>query len=189
MSRRARRPSRTHLLFGDRLGPRFTEPGADGPDEDAPIVTIESRAAFRRRSFHRARAHLVLPATRHRAAELGDRVRYVRADTYREGLVRVAGRSRTTVRHPTSHAAARFVDVLPDVAVLPVRGSLVPCEDFAARAAERRGEAMRLEDFHRRARRRHDLLMGGGEPAGGRWNSDRDDREPPPRGRSTLGAP
>ncbi|AKZ60124.1 hypothetical protein SAM23877_7081 [Streptomyces ambofaciens ATCC 23877] len=45
---------------------------------------------FRRRRFHRAEAHLVLSAMRHRAAELGERVTYVGADTYREGLDRAA---------------------------------------------------------------------------------------------------
>ncbi|MFD4584619.1 cryptochrome/photolyase family protein [Streptomyces sp. NPDC058423] len=189
MSPRASRTPRPHLIFGDQLGPRFVEPGADGPDEDAPVVMIESRAVFRRRSFHRAKAHLVLSAMRHRAAALGDRVRYVKAGTYREGLARATGGTRTTVRHPTSHAAARFVAVLPDVDVLPPRGFLVPREDFAAWAAERHGGALRLEDFYRWVRRRHDLLMDGGEPAGDRWNFDTDNREPPPRDRPTLGAP
>jgi deoxyribodipyrimidine photolyase-related protein len=42
---------------------------------------IEARSVFRRR-FHRAKAHLVLSAMHHRAAELGDRVTYVKAETY-----------------------------------------------------------------------------------------------------------
>ena len=46
---------------------------------------IEARSVLRRRRFHRAKAHLVLSAMRHRAAELGDRVRYIQSETYREG--------------------------------------------------------------------------------------------------------
>ncbi|MYV59258.1 cryptochrome/photolyase family protein, partial [Streptomyces sp. SID4931] len=77
---------RTHWLFGDQLGPHFLDPRRDGPDAHAPLLMIEARSVLRRRRFHRAKAHLVLSAMRHRAAELGDRVRYVRARTYTEGL-------------------------------------------------------------------------------------------------------
>jgi deoxyribodipyrimidine photolyase-related protein len=35
---------------------------------------VESTDVLRRRRFHRAKAHLVLSAMRHRAAELGDRL-------------------------------------------------------------------------------------------------------------------
>ena len=51
---------------------------------------VESKAVFARRTFHRAKAHLVLSAMRHRAAELGERCEYVRTDTYREAVRRAA---------------------------------------------------------------------------------------------------
>ena len=44
-----------------------------------------------------------------------------------------------------------------------------------------------MEDFYRSQRRRFDVLMEGGEPVGGKWNLDHENREPPPRGRQTLG--
>src|SRR3712207_2020014 len=44
-----------------------------------------------------------------------------------------------------------------------------------------------MEDFYRDNRRRHDVLMDGAEPVGGRWNLDHDNREPPPSGE--LGVP
>jgi deoxyribodipyrimidine photolyase-related protein len=39
-----------------------------------------------------------------------------------------------------------------------------------------------MEDFYRWQRRRLGYLMDGDEPAGGRWNFDHDNRQPPPRG-------
>ncbi|MFF3504496.1 cryptochrome/photolyase family protein [Streptomyces sp. NPDC003247] len=178
-----------HWLFGDQLGPHFLAPGDDGPGREAPVVMIEARSVFRRRRFHRAKAHLVLSAMRHRAAELGDRVRYVRADTYREGLRAAAGGGPVTVCHPTSRAALRFVRSLENVTVLPPRGFLVARDDFRAWADGHGGRRLRQEDFYRWVRRTHDLLMDGDEPAGGRWNHDHDNREPPPKGARALDVP
>ncbi|MBX9959106.1 MAG: cryptochrome/photolyase family protein [Burkholderiaceae bacterium] len=62
--------------------------------------------------------------------------------------------------------------------------------DFAAHAKGRK--SLRMEYFYREQRRRHGVLMDGGEPAGGRWNYDSENRQsfgpdgpgflpPPPR--------
>jgi deoxyribodipyrimidine photolyase-like uncharacterized protein len=90
-------PAARRWLFADQLGPHFL----DTPGQ--PVLLIESRAAFGRRPVHRQRAHLVLSALRHRAAELGGQATLVRARTYREvrwdlyewqrsGQVRLTGR-------------------------------------------------------------------------------------------------
>ncbi|GAA3733756.1 cryptochrome/photolyase family protein [Streptomyces tremellae] len=189
---------RPHWIFGDQLGPHFLDPRHGGPDAHAPVIMIEARSVLRRRRFHRAKAHLVLSAMRHRAAELGDRVTYVRADTYAEGLERALGRpvplaeptdegDRLTVHHPTSRRARDFAAALDGVEILPARGFLVPHAEFAAWADRHAGTSLRLEGFYRAVRERHGLLMDGDGPAGGRWNLDHDNRERPPRDRDTLG--
>lgn len=178
-----------HWLFGDQLGPHFLTPGDGGPGRDTPLLMIEARSVFRRRRFHRAKAHLVLSAMRHRAAELSDRVTYVRSDTYRQGLNRAAHGRPVTVHHPTSHAAIRLMRALPQVTVGPARGFLVPTADFAAWADGHGGKRLRQEDFYHWVRREHDLLMEGDRPAGGRWNLDHDNREPPPRDTASLQVP
>ncbi|WP_327117041.1 cryptochrome/photolyase family protein [Streptomyces sp. NBC_01341] len=200
---------RPHWIFGDQLGPHFLDPRHGGPDDRAPVVMIEARSVLRRRRFHRAKAHLVLSAMRHRAAELGDRVTYIRAETYAEGLEQAVGlgaprRSRATrgkdtdgtaervpggrltVCHPTSRAALAFLGGYDDVEILPAKGFLVAQGDFEEWAGRSGGRSLRLEGFYRWVRERHDLLMDGGEPAGGTWNLDHDNREAPPRGRETL---
>ncbi|WP_088289236.1 cryptochrome/photolyase family protein [Kineosporia sp. A_224] len=163
-------------LFGDQLGPHFT----DDLGDDAPVLLVESRRVFARRRFHRAKAHLVLSAMRHRAAELGDRCIYAQVGTYAEALDGV--RAPKSVAHPTSHAALRFARGRGDVEVLPARGFATPMPDFARWADGRGARRLLLEDFYRDARRRLGVLMDGDEPAGGRWNFDADNREPPPRG-------
>ena len=47
--------------------------------------------------------------------------------------------------------------------------------DFAAHAKGRK--SLRMEYFYREQRKRHDVLMEGHEPVGGRWNFDADNRE------------
>ncbi len=49
--------------------------------------------------------------------------------------------------------------------------------DFAAHAKGRK--ALRLEYFYRELRQRHDVLMVDGQPEGGQWNFDADNRESP----------
>ena len=47
--------------------------------------------------------------------------------------------------------------------------------DFAAHAKGRK--SLRLEYFYRELRKRHGILMQDGQPAGGKWNFDADNRE------------
>lgn len=177
-------PQHTRWLFGDQLGPHFLD------DTDTPVLLIESAAVLRRRPFHRQKAHLVLSAMRHRAAELGERCRYVRAETYHDGLAEAPGP--LEVIQPTSWAALRFVDRLAEertIARLPARGFSASRQEFGVWAEGRGRRRLLMEDFYRDNRRRLGLLMDGADPVGGRWNFDAENREPPPRGRSTLGLP
>ena len=164
-------------LFADQLGPHFL----DRPDQ--PVLLVESTEVFRRRRFHRQKAHLVLHALRTRARELGDQAVYVRATTYGEALYQLG--EPVDVVQPTSYAADRLVR-RRGIEVLPERGFVTTRADFADWAKGRR--RLLLEDFYRWQRTRLGLLMDGDGPAGGRWNYDHDNREPPPRS-GNLGVP
>ena len=173
-------------LFADQLGEHFLD-----PDSDQPVILIESRAALRRRRYHRAKAHLILSALRHRAEELGDRAVFIAADTYRAGLEQALQTldltpDRVAVRAPTSYAARRLVTDL-GVHVTPARGFVATEEEFATWAGGRKRLVM--EDFYRMMRRTTGVLMDGDDPAGNRWNLDADNRQPPPRRQATLGLP
>lgn len=163
--------------FADQLGPHFL----DHPGQ--PVLLIESRAVFGRRRFHRRKAHLVLSALRHRAAELGEQAAFLQTGTYREALERLD--EPVSVCQPTSWAADRFVRSLPSVDVLPARGFCTSREDFDRWAQSQR--TLRMENFYRSARRRLELLMDGDQPVEGRWNFDADNREPAPKNAADLG--
>ncbi|MCY7364979.1 MAG: cryptochrome/photolyase family protein [Frankiaceae bacterium] len=165
-------------LFADQLGPQFL----DQPDQ--PVLLIESRAVFSRRRFHRAKAHLLLSALRHRARELGEQALVLRVDTYDEALAQVD--EPLSVVQPTSYSADRLVRARGIEVVPEGRGFATTREDFAGWVAGRK--RLLMEDFYRWQRVRLDLLMDGDEPAGGQWNLDHDNRQPPPK-RATLGLP
>ncbi|OBK15701.1 deoxyribodipyrimidine photolyase [Mycobacterium asiaticum] len=165
--------------FADQLGPHFLD------DPAQAVLLIESRAVFQRRRFHRRKAHLVLSALRHRAAELGEQALFLQTRTYREALDQVHGP--VSVCQPTSWQADRFVRSLPAVQVLPARGFCTSREAFDEWAKNQR--TLLMENFYRTARRRFDLLMDGDDPVQGRWNFDADNREPAPKDRQQLGIP
>ena len=165
--------------FADQLGPHFLD------DPAQPVLLIESQAVFARRRFHRRKAHLVLSALRHRAAELGEQALFLQTGSYREALDQL--NEPLSVCQPTSWAADQFVRSLPSVDVLPARGFCTSRQDFDTWAKSQR--TLRLENFYRTARRRFDLLMDGDQPVEGRWNFDADNREPAPKNTTALGVP
>lgn len=166
---------RTRWVFAGQLGSLF--------DDGGPMMIVEARSVFGRRPMHRAKAHLLLSALRHRASELGDRVEYHRVERY-EQVAR--GRTDLEVIDPTSWGARRFVR-RHGMSVLPSRGFVTSEEDFREWAESRGGRRLLLEDFYRQVRTRTGLLMRGPDPEGGTWNYDHDNRQPPPKNATSLG--
>ncbi|WP_428965604.1 cryptochrome/photolyase family protein [Micromonospora fluostatini] len=159
-------------LLADQLGPHFLD------DPRQPVLLVEARDLFRHRPMHRQKAHLILSALRHRAAELGDRAVLLRAATFREALAQVGGA--VEVCHPTSRGALAFARSVDGLTVLPPRGFVTSRADFATWADRGRRGPLRMADFYREARRRHGVLT---EPAGrraGRSAPRRDRPEAPP---------
>ncbi|SSC24412.1 Deoxyribodipyrimidine photolyase-related protein, partial [Klenkia terrae] len=178
-------PGTRRWCFADQLGPHFL----DDPHQE--VLLVEARSVFRRRRFHRQKAHLLLSALRHRAAELGGRARFVQADTYAQALDGVE--EPLSVCAPTTWAARDFVLGRPGVQVLASRGFVTGEQTFRRWATGRGtdgGKRLLMDDFYRAARQHHGVLMDGGDPTGGKFNFDHDNREPPPRdGRSPAPEP
>jgi deoxyribodipyrimidine photolyase-related protein len=177
-------PDEVRWLFADQLGPHFLDHPAQ------KVLLIESKAVFERRVFHRRKAHLILSALRHRAAELGEQAVLRRTGTYREGIV--DAEVPLSVCAPTSYAARRLTAALGReglVRELPERGWAITPAQFAYWARGRGARRLLMEDFYREVRTHHDLLIEpDGGPTGGRWNYDEENRLPPPK-TPTLGTP
>ncbi|TFD04344.1 cryptochrome/photolyase family protein [Cryobacterium sinapicolor] len=164
------------LIFADQLGPHF--------DDGGPLLMVEAVGVLGQRTYHRAKAHLILSALRHRARELGDRVEYLHAEHYRDVL---AGRDLEVV-DPTSWGSRALVREL-GARVLPSRGFVTSEADFALWAADRPPSRLIMDQFYRQVRTETGLLMRGPDPEGGKFNFDHDNRQPPPKGAVNLGLP
>lgn len=172
----------TVWVLGDQLNRAIGALGEAQPAH-ARVLMIESGAMIEGRPHHRQRLHLVITAMRRFAAELEDagfEVDYRRADTLTAGLEdhrRRHGPDRVVATEPNGRAVGALLDRL---GVEAVRSNQFLChrDDFAAWAGD--ADQLRLEHFYRWQRQRLGYLMDGGKPAGGRWNHDHDNREPPP---------
>jgi len=172
----------TVWVFGDQLN-RNIGAMANAEPANSRVLMIES-AATNGRAFHRQRLHLVLTAMRRFATELrveGFDVDYRRAPSFRRGFEehhREYEPDAVTSTEPNSRKHRALAAAL-GVHTTKSNQFLTHPEVFAEWAGTR--QRLRLEDFYRWQRKRLGYLLDtDGEPAGGRWNYDHDNREPPP---------
>lgn len=173
----------TVWVLGDQLN-RSIASLAGRAGTDTRVLMIESGAKIESKDYHRQRLHLVLAGMRRFAAELrkaGFEVDFRNAPSFATGLTQHRSEfrpQRILVMEPMSFTLA---SQLSDLGVEVVRSNQFLChyEEFAAWAQGR--QRLVMEDFYRWQRRRLGYLMDGDEPAGGRWNFDADNRQPPPR--------
>ena len=166
------------------------------PRADVVACFVESVKKGAALPWHRQKLVLVLSAMRHfadRLREAGYAVEHRRAPTYEDGIVEAALAHGATRVVATEGREQEMVDALaraePRLAAHGIalelkedRGFLCSRADFADWARGRK--EYRMELFYRVMRRRHRILMEpDGEPTGGAWNFDADNRKPWPRGK------
>ena len=166
------------LVLGDQL--MEDNPALEGAER---VVMVESPAIIGRGRLHRQRAQLVLSAMRHYAASLPERtgleVEEIRgAGSLADALEGVGGE--VVCASPNRASAVGALERL-GVRLVPSNQFLTTPEEFAGWAQGRK--TITMEPFYREQRRRFGLLMeADGEPAGGRWNFDAENRKPPKAG-------
>jgi deoxyribodipyrimidine photolyase-related protein len=148
------------------------------------IVLVESKRMTFGRPWHRERLFFMISAARHFAAEAearGFTVRYLKAQTTILGLTAARkefGELPIVCAEPSSFK--QFAQ-LQEFGVEFVSNDLflTSREDFGLWAGKQKRFVM--ENFYRAQRVRLDILVQNGEPVGGRWNFDDENRLPPPK--------
>ncbi|MEO1612463.1 MAG: cryptochrome/photolyase family protein [Pseudomonadota bacterium] len=179
------------LILGDQLSLNLSSLTAA---PDAPVLMAEVADEATYVKHHKKKIAFLFSAMRHFAEDLraaGREVRYVTLDDPENAgsleaeakrAIEHFGATRLIVTEPGEHrlmASMRGwagglgveVDILPDDRFIASH------EEFAAWAEGRK--QLRMEYFYREMRRKTDLLIEGGQPAGGKWNYDAENRKPP----------
>ena len=209
-------PGRLILVLGDQLDRRSS--GFDGFDRHRDRVWMAEVAEESTHVWtHKARIAVFLAAMRHFRADLvaeGIDVDYTplasaaaptEPTSLSAALLASLARAREAGRAPDGLVVVepgewRVRALLEDAAAragIPLeirrdRHFFTSTEEFATHARGR--EQLRLEYFYRPLRERHGILMDDGEPAGGQWNFDAENRgtfpkSGPTRGPGTLPQP
>jgi len=191
----AKKGGHLRLVLGDQLNRRVSSLVDLDPDNDVVLlVEVRDEATYVR--HHKQKIAFLFAAMRHFAAELreeGIHVDYVRltddgnTGSFTGELGRALERHsvrRVVVTEPGEWRVWAMMQGWRDTLSVPVEirpdnRFLCPREDFARWAQGR--HHLRMETFYRGMRKRTGLLMEGGEPLGGRWNFDAENRKRLPK--------
>ena len=181
------------LVLGDQLSQSLSSL-ADFNAQTDVVLMVEVIEEVTYVKHHKRKVAFLFSAMRHFAEALranGAVVDYVRLDdpenrgSFSGEVARAAARhepDRLVVTEPGEYRVLQAMRDWQNELGIPVeiRGDdrfLCPPEIFADWAEGRK--QLRMDFFYREMRRRHDVLMEAGDPVGGKWNYDADNREPP----------
>lgn len=185
-----------HLVLGDQLSHSLAALRDASPQGSTVLIAeVMTEASYVR--HHQKKIAFLFSAMRHFAEELRGRgfaVRYVRLDDPGnsqslagevERALAETGAAGLVVTEPGEHRLMEEMRGWQERLGVPVEireddRFLISCAGFG-RWADRRRE-LRMEYFYRDMRRHFGVLMKDGEPEGGQWNFDKENRKSPPRG-------
>ena len=184
------------LILGDQLSHQIASLRDINIDTDI-VLMAEVSAEVTYVKHHKRKIAFLFAAMRHFAEELrraGIKVIYHRLDDQNNGgsleseLKQVIASRKISKLVVTMPGEYRLMETMRswqstlDVAVELREDDRFLCslDKFNKWADGRR--QLRMDFFYRDMRRDHNILMDGGEPVGGKWNFDSDNREPPVAG-------
>jgi deoxyribodipyrimidine photolyase-related protein len=182
--------TRLVLVLGDQLSPGVAALQAADRDSDIVVMAeVMDEATYVR--HHPKKIAFLFAAMRKFARELarnGWRVAYTRLDDPDnagsipgELLRRAAefGAREVLATRPGEWRLIRLLEEMP-VPVRQFADDRFLCSETEFRSWAQGRKVLRMEHFYREMRRKTGLLMEGGEPAGGKWNFDHENRKPAP---------
>ena len=186
------------LILGDQLSEQLSSLTAAKRDSDI-LLMCEITSETKYVKHHKKKIAFLFSAMRHfakRLSEKGYRVTYTRFDdsqnsgSFEGEIARVIEQHdihRIIITEPGEHRLLEAMKTWStafkrEVQILADDRFLCPHDEFDTWASKLKQP--RMEYFYRQMRVKYDLLMNGGEPVGGEWNYDRQNRVPPKKGLS-----
>ena len=177
-------------ILGDRLTTKQLSLSNNQNNKNkTPIIFIESSNYVRQRPYHRQKLVLIWSAMRHFAAELKAdnwQVTYQIADDFVTPLKQWIEQNKITelqITNPCDRPFAKLInsfDLGCKITFLADTHFLWDRDEFVDWAKSR--NRLLMEDFYRAGRKKFNILMDGKKPVGGKWNYDKDNRQPPKTG-------
>jgi len=174
-------------ILGDRLTKKqLSLVNNQDNKKNAVVIFIESNNYVRQRPYHRQKLVLVWSAMRHFAQELKAdnwQVSYEIAEDFVTPLNNWIEQHNITelqITNPGDRPFAKLIENLDlkcKITFLADTHFLWNRDEFVAWAKPRK--RLLMEDFYRASRKRFNILMDGKKPIGGKWNYDKDNRQPP----------
>lgn len=155
---------------------------AGAQPETHSIVFVESQQMIKGARWNRQRLFFLLSAARHFADELkteGFEVMYIKSKDSASGIQSLSKKYREIICvEPSSY---RLTNSLADIGVRFVPNDLFLTPRALFEQWSKSQKSLKMENFYRWQRQRLGILISDGEPLGGRWNYDDENREPPPK--------
>ena len=201
MKLQAEQCKRLVLILGDQLDLRSAALQDFNPSADE-IIMIESANEAKYVWSHKAKIALFLSAMRHFAVALekqGYQLTYVKGsslalvDVLKEQILQKKVRHLICIEPGEWRLKREIISLANELGIeLEMRGDdhfYCSSEEFMDWAANKK--ELRLEYFYRLMRKKHHILIDAdGNPEGGQWNFDQDNRKPYPRkGPGLIDAP
>ena len=155
------------------------------------ILVIESARMLETRKWHIQRLFFLLSARDHFLNELkgeGFTVTFIKSADTRSGIEEFRKKNPGVdieVAEPSSHK--QYEDLKTCGVTFIENDFFLTSRTLFAQWANAQ-KSLVMENFYRAQRVRLDILMEGGQPLGGKWNYDADNRLPPPKGAHTWPA-
>ena len=148
------------------------------------IVLVESQRMITGRQWHKQRLHFLISSARHFVSELaasGWNVHYIKSETTPDGLQQALKEFQGAELVCATPQSFRSRQQLSGLGATFVDNDFFLTSELHFRIWAEKQKSFTMENFYRAQRKRLGILMDNGEPTGGAWNYDADNRLPPPK--------
>ena len=181
------------LILGDQLSKSISSlKNCDKKNDIVFMCEVMEEATYVK--HHKKKIVFLFSAMRHFAEELksnGYNIQYTKlndnenAGSFKKEIERQIQKfniNKIVVTHPGEYRVLKDIQSYSeefkiDVEILEDDRFLATTKDFNAWAKGRK--QLRMELFYREMRKKHNILMDGNNPEGGKWNYDSENRKPP----------
>jgi len=175
----------TRILYvpHDHLNENFGVLKSANPATDV-VVLVESARMTSGRNWHKERLFFLVASARQFARALaakGFTVRYLQAPTTIDGLNLACGEFGPLEIHCAEPSSYRQMAALTEFGVHFVENDFFLTSRPLFNLWAEKQKTFVMENFYRAQRNRLGILVANGQPEGGQWNYDADNRLPPPK--------